>query len=86
MDKMKMELIWRNCRTCPPEETHNECLFITNGDGVFEVEWDNGYWLDYDKCIIRNVDKYGNDFWWADIDQTTAEFFKSVGLFKPTFL
>lgn len=86
MDKMTMELVWHNCKTCPPQEKYNSCLFITNGDGVFDVTWDNGYWLDYDKRVIDNVDKHGNEFWWADIDQTTAEFFKSVGLFKPTFL
>ena len=87
MNKMTMELVWHNCKTCPPEETHNECLYITNGDGVFEVEWDNGYWIDcYDGVRIRNIEERSDEFWWADIDQTTAGFFKSIGLFKPTFL
>lgn len=86
MDKMKMELVWHNCKTCPPKEIHNDCLFVTNGDGVFEVEWDNGYWYDYDGRSARGVDEYKEEFWWADIDQTTAGFFKSIGLFKPTFL
>lgn len=86
MNKMTMDLVWHNCKTCPPQEEHNDCLFITNGDGVFEVEWDNGYWLDDEKRVIDNVDKYGNTFWWADIDHTTASFFRSVGLFNPTFL
>lgn len=86
MSKMKMELVWHNCKDCPPREAHNDCLYITNGDGVFEVEWDNGYWLDCDGRRIRNIEDRGDTFWWADIGQTTAEFFKSIGLFKPTFL
>lgn len=86
MKKMKMELVWHNCKTCPPEEAHNDCLFITNGDGVFDVVWDNGYWLDYDGRIAGNANERIEEFWWADLDQTTAGFFKSVGLFKPTFL
>ena len=86
MNKMKMELVWHNCKTCPPEEVQNECLFVTNGDGVFEVEWDNGYWIDHSGRRLRNIEERGEEFWWADIDQTTAAFFKSIGLFKPTFL
>lgn len=86
LSKMKMELVWHNCETCPPKEPYNECLFITNGGGVFEVEWDNGYWIAHEGRNLGNVNEHKDTFWWADLDQTTEAFFKSVGLFKPTFL
>lgn len=86
MSKMKMELVWHNCKTCPPHEVHNECLYVTDGAGVFEVEWYAPYWYNYDGRELRSLDENKEDFWWADIDQTTAAFFKAAGLYKPKFL
>lgn len=70
MDKVAMNLVWHSCKNYPPEEKFNECLYITDGKCLTEVEWDNGYWVDHDGREIRNLD----GLWWADILQTIGKF------------
>ena len=66
--KFTMNLVWHNCLECPPEESHNSCLFITDGFNVWEVEYHNGEWLTVTDCI-EPVDITENHYW-ADIEQT----------------
>ena len=67
MDKVKMELTWHSCSTCPPAECYNPYLFITNGDIVVTAEYKKGYgFFVVDKCEPINDE----GLWWADIDQT----------------
>lgn len=71
--KIRMELVWHNCKTCPPSESRNENLILWDGHELIDVEWDNGYWWnDY-----HYIDMAGEEelCWWADLSQTTKQFF-----------
>ena len=76
MDKMTMELVWHNCETCRPEEEYNECLYLTNGDVIFEATWDNGYWLFAGEKYIDDI----RGLWWADIVHTVNNFTPITGV------
>lgn len=67
MKKFTMELVWHNCLEYPPREDYNECLFITNGNNVWEVEYDNGDWI---SAVDAIPIKITNRHYWADIEQT----------------
>ena len=78
MKKMKMELVWHNCKTCPPKEEYNECLYVWDGHDVLPVEWyGNAYHFirsdDFQSHYIE-AEKSG-DLWWADLSLTTNRFF-----------
>ena len=75
--KTKMELVWHNCKTCPPEEAHNECLYVWNGERVVQAEWYRNTWLfDVDLASIAIIKQEEADhLWWADLSQTTKAFF-----------
>ena len=70
MNKFKMELTWHNCKTCPPEETYNDTLYVTNGQWVRRVEYsiEEG-WYDYRVGDYLPFD-YLCEYWWADMEQT----------------
>lgn len=76
--KTTMELVWHNCETYRPEEEYNECLYLTNGDVVFEAEWDNGYWLFAGEKYVDDL----RGLWWADIVQTVNNFTPITGAAK----
>lgn len=69
-NKFTMELVWHNCKTCPPEEDRNLCLYASNGKSVFRVIYhkDSG-WCDIE-CQEYIPDELLDEFWWADINQT----------------
>lgn len=77
LPKIEMRLIWHNCKTCPPEEECNERLYLWNGERVVQAEWCHNSWL-YDDGLAFAVVKpeEAEHMWWADLDQTTGEFFK----------
>jgi hypothetical protein len=68
MKKFTMELVWHNCKTCPPSEEYNDGLLLWDGNDLFCAEWDNGYWW-YDNHYL---DMTGEEdvCWWSDIRQT----------------
>lgn len=77
LHKIQMRLIWHNCKKCPPEEERNERLYLWNGERVVQAEWCHNSWL-YDDGLTFAVVKpeEAEHMWWADLDQTTEEFFK----------
>lgn len=75
MKKFKMELVWHNCKTCPPEEDFNSYLLVTDGWDVQEMRWDKIWGGFRNRCLeIKgpNLAKY----WWADIFQTVHKTLK----------
>jgi len=75
-DKFIMELVWHNCKTCPPRETYNSTLIATDGNDVCPVLWNRseGFWLSGGALLAENETVY---WYWADIKQTVnrcAEF------------
>ena len=46
MNKFVMELVWHNCYDCPPKEFWNNKLYVTNGEYIHEVEYnqERGWW------------------------------------------
>lgn len=72
--KETMELVWHNCKTCPPSEKHNENLLLWDGYTIINAEWDNGSWF----CGKHYLDTVGEEemCWWADLTQTVDAFFK----------
>lgn len=71
-----MELVWHNCKTCPPSEKINRNLLLYDGYEYYHAEWDNGYWF-HD---AHYIDMVGEEemCWWADLDQTISDFFKRI--------
>ena len=76
MDKMKMELVWHNCKTNKPDEKQYNYLILWNGECVINAEYDQGKWFDDGHTIfmLDEEDRY----WWADLYQTTEDFFYGV--------
>lgn len=74
MRKIKMELVWHNCKTCPPSEEYNEDLLLWDGYTLIQAEWDNGSWF----CGKHYLDMVGEEemCWWADLNQTANGFFR----------
>ena len=74
MDKFKMELVWHNCKTCPPEELFNDELIATNGvcGYVLNMTWDKrkGFFISINGDDQRIQEALLEDWWWADIQQT----------------
>lgn len=69
-DKFTMSLVWHNCKTHPPKEKWNNNLYASDGQYVFEAEYDWQYgWFD------KNAGDYIpfgelHEYWWADLEQT----------------
>lgn len=76
MDKLKMELVWHNCKTCPPSESRNIDLLLYDGYDYYHAEWDNGYWLDNGHYV--DIKGEEEKCWWADLTQTVDGFFKKI--------
>lgn len=73
MKKFKMELTWHNCYECPPEESFNDNLIVTDGKRVFKVKYDkNVGWFDLDNVNFLPFELIWS-YWWADITQTVNE-------------
>lgn len=80
--KFTMNLVWYNCLECPPKESHNDCLFMTDGFNVCEVEYHNSEWFTITSCVegewltitdcIKPIDITENHYW-ADIKQTVRD-------------
>ena len=66
MDKIKMELTWHNCKTCPPQEDFNSYLLVTDGWDIKEMRWCGCFRNRISVIKEQDLDKY----WWADIIQT----------------
>lgn len=77
MNKFKMQLTWHNCLTYPPEEDHNDYLYITDGNRIYDVVYDVTFgWYN---LLAHNYIKHEDlhKYWWADFNQTiqkTPEF------------
>lgn len=80
MIKKTMELVWHDCKTCPPEEKYNERLFISSGFQVVPVVWINGkFYHKSGPSEGKEVDINAPCVYWADIDYTTIKFFNRAG-------
>lgn len=81
-----MGLVWHNCKTYPPSEDFNSLLYITNGNVVYPVVYKSGeYFYNGHLFDINNVD-YGEEYWWADLNQTTQGFFPARSGTKSALL
>lgn len=72
-DKFKISLTWHNCLTCPPEETWNKNLYISDGTYVSMAKYDrfHGYDRWWDACLGDYIPAQAfHKYWWADIEQT----------------
>lgn len=76
--KMAMKVVWHNCKTCPPTELFNESLVVTDGANLYHVRWDQevGYFGNH--CMIEVSMNGSESWWWADLYQTTTEFFQKM--------
>lgn len=75
-NKKTMELVWHNCKSCPPKELFNESLVVTDGVNLYRVRWDQevGYFGNH--CLIEVSMNGSENWWWADLYQTTTGFFR----------
>ena len=68
-NKFTMELVWHNCKTCPPKESYNPRLLVTDGAIIHEMIWDEAF----EGFLKIGLEIRGDDlnkYWWADIRQT----------------
>lgn len=66
--KFTMGLVWHNCLEHPPEELHNDYLFLTDSVNVFPVVYDALFgWYDIVDESYVNIDPH---HYWSDIEQT----------------
>ena len=72
--KIKMELVWHNCKTCPPSESRNTDLLLYDGCDYYHAEWDRGRWFDNGHYV--DIEGEEEMCWWADLTQTVDAFFK----------
>lgn len=70
--KVKMELTWHNCKTCPPSESHNDRLLLWDGETLINAEWDHGSWF----CGGHYLDMTGEEksCWWAELSRCQKVF------------
>lgn len=78
MDKMKMELVWHNCVTCQPEEDFVSGLYVTDGRGIFMVDWWRSAGYRNGNFVIDPTKDKSKSWWWSDLRQTTIGFFKKM--------
>lgn len=65
--KFTMGLVWHNCFKHPPEEHHNDYLFLTDSVNVFPVVYDGLFgWYD---IINESYVDVNSHYYWADIEQ-----------------
>lgn len=66
--KFTIGLVWHNCLEHPPEERHNDYLFLTDSAHVFPVVYSALFgWYDIISASYVNIDSH---HYWADIEQT----------------
>lgn len=74
MKKFAMELVWHNCLECPPKESFNDNLYVTNGRMVRKGMYEEGIGWTLSAPCSHSVHQISfdswKDFWWADIEQT----------------
>ena len=78
LPKIQMRLIWHNCKTCPPDEMYNECLYVWTGERVVQAEWFHNAWHYKDELcdIITIKSEDAKHMWWADLHYTAEGFFR----------
>lgn len=71
-DKFTENLVWHNCKTCPPEEDWNDQLVVTDGEYTTVAQYEKpDIWYDLaDEWRIPARDL--SEYWWADVRQTMA--------------
>lgn len=69
-NKFTMELVWHNCKTCPPEEDHNFCLVLSDGEGFWIVEYYAQYGWFEKSCGLQFNKEDLSRLYWADLSQT----------------
>ena len=81
INKFAINLVWHNCLTYPPKEFWNNRLYVTNGEYLHEVEYnqERGWWSKElgDYIPFDELSRY----WWADLEQTVVtseEFQKNI--------
>lgn len=71
-NKFTMELVWHNCKTYPPEEDHNYCLILSDGEGFWIVEYYAQYgWFTKGGTYFSETDL--ENLYWADLLQTIRD-------------
>lgn len=71
-DKFTMSLVWHNCKTCPPNEEYNSCLYVTKGGYIFKaVYYGPDAWINKENNCHLPYDEL-HKYWWADIIRTVA--------------
>ena len=70
MKKFTMELIWHNCKECPPTEMWNNGLYLTDGNFVEKTKYraENGWYDERTKSYLPA--ELLHKYWWADLQQT----------------
>lgn len=83
MNKFTMELVWHNCCECPPKETANDSLIMTDGTEVFEAFWyrPDGFMI-HAKHGWHGIYEDIKNWYWADIKQTVQGESRFKGLVK----
>ena len=66
MDKFKIDLTWHNCKTCPPKESFNSFLIITNGKHIDYCSYHKNYGFPVSEDELH-------EYWWADLARTVRE-------------
>ena len=71
-DKFKVNLVWHNCKTYPPEEDWNDQLIVTDGEHTTLAQYDKpDIW--WDLIVGERIPvRYLSEYWWADVRQTMA--------------
>lgn len=73
MSKIKIELVWHNCKDCPPQEEKNTKLHITNGQYVHPAYYNKDFgWI---STVLGTLipDSILHSFWWCDLEQAVKE-------------
>ena len=74
MKKFTMELVWHNCLECPPSESFNDNLYVTDGKRVRKGMYEAGKgWVlstPLSHTVLPIPVESFKNFWWADIEQT----------------
>lgn len=66
---ISMNLVWHNCRTCPPKEYANDNLYISDGKHVCQAAYskEKGWYNKTHKFYV--FPELVREFWWADLER-----------------
>lgn len=72
--KHTMEVVWHSCTDCPPIESYNAKLFITDGKDVFPASWKKecGRYVFVSRAWYIEPGVNSDGYWWADLIQTVG--------------